>query len=401
MGVGLLQVGTGQFTTFLSIRMGLEAFSTLSIGLVGSAYFAGFIIGTYHAVRLVERIGHIRAFAALASGLSVVTLLQSLYITTWSWIAFRLIAGFCVSGLFIISESWINERATRQTRGEVLSIYMIVTYLALGCGQFLVGAAPVDSPVPFMIASCLFSLSLLPVALTRATSPPAIQIRSFGIIKLYRISPFGVMCCAGVGVINGSFYALGPIFAGATGISAGETALFMAVAILSGLLLQWPLGKISDLFDRRILLVLLCLALAGVSIGFWRLTGLSMVQLILFGGLYGAVAFTIYPVAVANANDHIDPSECVAVSAGLILAYGLGAALGPVAAAAVMTRSGPPGLFVFIATVALGLAVFGTVRLCQRRGVPAENKEPFVAVPRTSPVVQQLDPRAETIDTRR
>lgn len=394
IGVGLLQVGTGQFTTFLSMRMEVESFSTISIGLVGSAYFAGFILGTFRAVQLVERVGHIRAFSALAAGLSAVSLLHPLWIGTASWIVFRLIAGFCISGLFIIAESWINERATRETRGQILSIYMIVTYLTLGCGQFLVGAAPVNSMTPFLIASCLFSLSLLPVALTRATSPPAIQIKRFGFGKLFRVSPFGVAGCAGVGMINGAFYALAPVFSGASGLNSHEIARFMAVAILSGLCLQWPLGRLSDLFDRRILLLLLFLAVAVVAIGFWQLADLSTVKLLWCAGVYGAVAFTIYPVAVANANDHIDSTDCVAVSAGLILAYGLGAALGPVAASSVMSVSGPPGLFLFIAAVSGALVVFGIVRLFQRPAVAADRKEPFVAVPRTSPVVQRLDPRA-------
>ena len=177
LGVTLMQIGNGQFGTFLSVRMQAEGFSSLTIGVVGSAYFAGFILGTLYCDRLVERAGHIRAFAALASLMSAVALLHALIIAPWTWTLMRLVTGCCIAGLFVITESWINERATNEMRGQVFAIYMIASYLALGGGQFLLGLGETAGLQQFLFASLLFSLSLVPIALTRSLSE---YYRDFG-----------------------------------------------------------------------------------------------------------------------------------------------------------------------------------------------------------------------------
>lgn len=395
LGVTLMQIGNGQFGTFLSVRMQAEGFSSLTIGIVGSAYFAGFILGTVYCDRLVERAGHIRAFAALASLMSAVALLHALIIAPWTWTLMRLVTGCCIAGLFVITESWINERATNEMRGQIFAIYMIASYLALGGGQFLLGFGETAGLQQFLFASLLFSLSLVPIALTRAASPAPVERAPFNFLRLYRISPLGVIGCLACGLINGAFYPLGPVFARGVGLDVEFVSYFMGITILSGLLLQLPIGRLSDRLDRRSIMVAVLAAVAAISLLIVLAARGDPVALLAFGALYGGFVFTIYPLAVAHVNDHIEPHELVPVSAGLILIYGIGAAAGPLIASMVIDAAGPQGLFLFTGGMAAVVALFGLYRMTRRQAVPVDEQGPFVTMNRTTAVIGALDPRAE------
>ena len=398
LGVGFLQSGTGLYGSFLPLRMEHEGFLDLAIGGIGSAYFLGFVAGTLQISRLIGRVGHIRTFATLAAALSLLTLVQALEVSAGLWAASRLAQGFCVGGLFVVAESWINDRTETATRGQVFSVYMILSYTALGLSQFLLPLVDVAGDRHFLITAILFSACLLPVALSPGDAPPVPQIRRFSLHRLIAISPLGMAGSFASGAVNGAYYAIAPVYAARQGLEQAQVAGLMGSVIIAGLVLQWPVGKLSDVFDRRTILVVLAAATAGVAgllgfvadLGFWVLLGLASV--------YGGLAFTIYPVAVAHANDHVAREDMILLAAGLLLAYGVGASAGPLLASTAIGVLGGRGFWLYIATAAALLALFGLWRMTQRPAVPMAEQGPFLPVARTSPVIQQLDPRLPAND---
>lgn len=395
LGVMGLQLGAGLFGTFLAVRMANDGYSELVIGGIGSAYFGGFIVGALLSGLPVRRVGHIRAFAALAAVMSASTLLFALIPSPLAWGLFRFVNGLALCGLFVIVESWLNERADNATRGRIFSLYMAVNFGAIGVGQFLLAAYPVATNEHFILVAIFYALALLPVALSVAPAPEPYALERLSLPELYRISPLGITGCIAAGLVYAVFYSLAPVFVLAVGYGAGAVSTFMGLTILAGLALQWPLGKLSDQFDRRSVLVTIAAISAALAAVITAFGGGGLLYLLLLGVAYGGASFTIYGLAVAHANDHLAPNQMVPASAGLLIAYGAGAVSGPAIGAGAMTLAGPAGLFGWIALVLLALALFGLQRMYARAPVPAEEQIPYMAVPRTSPVIGQLDPRAE------
>lgn len=395
IGVALLLLGNGVLATLIAVRMAIEGFGPAAIGLVASFYFAGLMTGALLAGRVVERVGHIRAFATLAAIASATILLMALAVDVVLWAAMRAVMGFCLAGLFMVAESWLNERASNETRGQVFAIYMIATYLALGAGQLLLNLAPPEGIELFLVAAMLISLSLVPVALTRAIVPAPIAHARFGLRRLLRISPLGVAGSCASGMITGAFYGLAPLFAHRVGLGSAGVSILMALTILGGLILQWPVGRVSDRYDRRSVLVAVTAGTVAVSILlYWSAAG-PLALLLVLAVLYGGLSFAIYPLSVAHANDFVDASDLVPTSAGLLLAYALGATVGPITASSFIALAGAPGLFLHAAAIAALLAGFALWRMSRRAAVPTAEQVPFVALTRMSPVAAELDPRGE------
>jgi MFS family permease len=395
LSAAVLQTGTGLLGTFIAVRMSYEGFAALAIGGVGSAYFGGFILGALLAMLPVRRVGHIRAFAALAAVMCCSTLVFALVVHPLAWAFLRFANGLALSGLFVITESWLNERAENASRGRVFALYMVANYAAVGGSQFLLPVYPVASSEHFILVAICYALSLLPVALSVQPAPAPYDGERLSLAALYRISPLGVTGCIVCGLVNAAFYALAPVFVLGVGFDAGAVSTFMGVAVLAGLILQWPLGKLSDVFDRRSILILIAVVSALLAAAIAMLSGERLWLLALLALAYGGTAFTVYGIAVAHANDYLTPGQMVPASAGLLIAYGIGAVIGPSLGAGAMTVAGAPGLFAYIAVVFVALALFGLYRMRVRAAVPSEEQMPFVPVPRTSPVVGALDPRAE------
>lgn len=394
LGTGLLLLGTGMLGTLVGIRLALEGETSLLVGLVMSAYFAGLMAGSLTAHRLISAIGHIRTFAALASLFSAATLLHPIITDPLPWAVLRAAEGACMAGLFMVTESWLNERATNETRGRILSYYMFTVYLAQGAGQFLLNIASPEGFPLFVIASILVSVALVPVAMTTVQAPVPPKLSHFGLRHLISISPLGVAGAVASGVAMGAFYGLGPIFAQRIGYDISETARLMAAAIVGGLLLQWPIGRLSDRFDRRAMIVLLCGATFAVSMALVAFAGIPWLVIVLIA-LFGGVSFTLYPLCVAHANDYIDPADVVPASGGLLLSYSVGATLGPLGASAAMSATNFTGLFAFTGGVGLVTGVFALWRMRQRPAVPLAEQAPFQPLPRTTPMATELDPRNE------
>jgi len=386
LGVAILNTGNGLFGTFLALRMSLEGFPTEVTGLIMSAYYLGLVIGARSCHRIINRVGHIRAFSAFAATVSTIVLIAGFYVSPYVWGAMRATLGFCFAGLFMVVESWLNARVGTARRGQLFSLYMMVSYTALGLGQLLLNLYNPLGRDFFMIAALLYSASLIPLALTSAATPTPVGSSTFGFASLYRVSPLGVLACVASGLVTSSLYGMGAVFAQGSGFAVSEVSYFMGTAITSGLLFQYPIGRLSDRYDRRVVLIAVALATAVVSLGMAALAGVSKVALIVLASVYGGLSFTLYPLAVSHANDFLEPGDTVKASGGLLLSWGIGASAGPLAAAALMGRLGPRGLFVFVAAVTVVLSLFAFWRMTRRPSVPAAEKSAFAPPTGMTPV---------------
>lgn len=393
LAIFMLMAGSGFLSTLMSLRLEAVGTSQMLIGLIGTAYFAGLTLGALRAGKIIERVGHIRAFAAFVSLFSASTLACTIWQDFGFWAVLRFIEGVSLAGVFICLESWLNERAEPATRGAILAFYMIALYAGQAVGQFLLNLGNLAPALPFIAASILLSLTVIPVVLTKIPGPTLGNAAPLAFRRLYKISPLGIVGAAATGVMLGGFYALGAIYVNGLGMTRSQTAVFMSLVILGGVVLQIPIGRLSDRFDRRKVIIGTFAGAAMVSLlmGVVHWPGSILGAL---GVLFGGLVFTLYPLCVAHTNDYLAPEERVGASGGLVLIYSIGAAIGPVIAAFVMTVIGPGGLFDFMAVCAIAAVVFGVWRQRVRGPVPNELQQPYQILPRTTPAASALDPHA-------
>ncbi len=369
IGVGLLLVGAGLLQTVVPLRGAAEAFSVAELGALGSAYYVGFVLGCLAGPFVILRSGHIRAFAAMIALATATALILPLAVAPWPWILLRAVMGACLAGLYLVIESWLNDRATNETRGLVFSSYIVVNFVALAGGQMLTTVGEIAGFQLFVIGALSIVLATIPVVLTRSAQPAPIALVRFRPRELYARSPVGMVGVTLIGLATGSFWSLGTIFATGRGLSPNDAAIFMTIAVIGGAALQWPLGHYSDRLDRRRVLlgILVVAAVVGVAAA---LLPLGRTALLVLAAFIGATLLPAYAIAAAHAYDHADRQAYVETSAGLLLANGFGSAIGPIAASLLMGLAGPGGLFAFTALVQAALAGFILWRLRQR-GAPA------------------------------
>lgn len=395
LGVALLMVGVGALSTIIGFRMGESGVPSSVVGIVTSMYFVGLAMGTGFCHRLISNVGHIRAFASLGSLMSAATLAHALTADPWVWGAMRFVVGFSIVGMFMCTESWLNEKSSNEIRGQVFSLYQVVLYLGQGAGQFMINVPDQSGLVLFILTSVLMSLAILPVAMTRVVAPELPKPQRFEFGRLWGTSPTGMTASMAAGSMMGAFYGLGALFAQQAGLDKAATAEFMGAVIIGGLLLQWPIGKVSDKIDRRIVVAAVTIGTVAVCAAMIGKDASNGRGLLLLGALFGGLSFTIYPLAVAYTNDFLDPEDLVPASGGLILAYGIGAALGPVIGSVAMGAVGPDGLFYYIGGVGILLTVFIVYRITQRGAIAVEEQGDFQAMQRTTAVVYEMHPEAE------
>ena len=377
LSYGMLLLGNGMISILLGLRSRVEGFSTEITGFIMAGFFVGILMGALFAVRVIAAVGHIRAFAAFASIMSVVVLAHVLFIAPVTWFVLRVVAGFCMAGMVMVVESWVNERATNKTRGQVLSLYMITNYLGAGLGQLMMLVGDPAQFQLFIIASMIYSFALVPILLTRASAPKPSSPQRMRFRELYAISPVGMLGMICAGMISSSLHGMGAIFAKEVGLSVAEVSAFMATAILAGMTLQFPIGHLSDKFDRRTVLMTASIVTALAALGVIWASGQTVMILIAAMAIYGGFCFTIYPLSASQVNDLADPSQLVQVSAGLLIAYGIGASIGPVMAAQSMAIFGPIGFFLFVIAINSVLVLVTVIRIIQRhRG--GKSKAPFM-----------------------
>lgn len=391
-GVALLIVGVGLLFSVVGLRAGLAEFSGLSLGLVMSAYFAGFVAGTYLCPHIIRRVGHIRTFAAMASVASTMPILHAFWVDPWYWGLLRFITGVCLVTLYVVVESWLNTLSTTSQRGKVFGIYMAINFVALAVGQWLILVGDRMGFVPFALVSVMFSFALLPITLTPVAQPEPVEAPRLSLRYLYSVSPLGVAGAAGSGLTNGAFLGLGAAYAYGVGFTDVGVASFMAVAILGGAVFQWPVGMFSDRHDRRVVMLWILVASAVVAaLAFWFSRDVQWLVVVL-GFLLGGFMFTIYGISVAHVNDMVDAKQVLETTGGLLLVHGIGAALGPTIAGLLIDMVGPEGLMLHMALVLALLALFAVRRIRATAPVPAEAKFDFVMMGTASPAVVQLAP---------
>ena len=379
LGMGVLMLGAGLQGTLLSLRATLDGFPTPITGIIMSCYYVGYLAGTAAAPRMLRQIGHIRVFAALAAGASATILVQAAFIQPLVWAAMRLISGVCFAGIYVVAESWLNDRASKTNRGRLLAIYMLVLYVGLGTSQFLLVLANPSTSTPFMLVSVLISLSMVPIVVSAQQAPEPAMPRKVRYRELYRNSPLGVVAVSVSGMISSIVFAMGPVYARLSGFGNTGVATFMAVSILAAVLTQYPVGRLSDRTDRRTVIAAACTLATIVAGSIVAFGNMPRASFFLLTALFSGSALTLYSLAVSHVNDKLEPAQMVAASSALLRLNGGAAAVGPVLAGSVIAAYGPSAYFKMLGALTGTLTVYDLWRKSRRKPVPPGQKGPFIS----------------------
>ncbi|KMQ51861.1 Transporter, Major facilitator superfamily [Chitinispirillum alkaliphilum] len=384
ISVAILVLGNNLQGTLLGIRAGVEGISKFNIGLMMSSYYVGFILGSVTLAKLLVLVGHIRTYAALASFASALTLSYILLISPSFWIVLRFLQGFSYAGMILVIESWLNGCAEKKNRGSLLAKYGLVFWGCSAISQTFLNLAAPESFILFCFISIMVSLALVPVTVAPSRAPLALSSNRYKLRKLLKVSPVGMFAVFVSGLCMGSVWGMAPVFGQRIELSTSGISFFMFSLMAGTLISQWPLGKISDKTDRRLVIVITSFIAGSVSIFLSVQNNPSVPLLLTLALIYGALAFPLYSIAVAHVNDCIHQEENIGVAGTLILLQGIGSAIGPMASGALMEITGPGGMFMFVGSSLVALAVFGILVIPQRKAISHKLKQNFMAVPRTS-----------------
>ena len=395
IAAAVLLMGNGIMGVLLPIRADLEGFTRLEIGIMGSVYYTGLMAGCFLAPPIIARFGYIRAFVAFTATATVTPLLHAIWSDPIVWSLLRGINGLCFAGLFMGIESWLSATAAPGTRGRVLAVYTVINLTVVTAGmQMLQFSQPMGFQL-FSLVAMLYSLSAVPVALAPTAAPSLRKTIKLRLGWLISVSPAAVLGCFFTGIANSGFWSLSPLYAKGAGLSVGEVATFVSTIVLAGAASQWPIGYLSDRLGRRGLLTFVALTACFAGIGLFLFSTGDMRLIFALGALYGAMAFPVYTLSVAHANDLVHKKRAVEVSSGLLLMFSIGAMIGPVFASLLMSNFGHGALFLHSALAHILIASVMLVRVQLRPKPPNKRHEEFVVVPRTTPAVFELDPRGE------
>jgi MFS family permease len=394
-GLSILLVGHGLLGTLLGVRATIEHFNNTQTGLIMASYYAGYILGTWSGLDIIRRVGHIRTFAASAALCAITTLLFGLLPNFWVWLLLRFLSGVSLVGLYMVVESWLNEKTASNIRGLVFGAYMITTLLALAGAQFLLLIYDPASLAPFALAAVLIVLAIIPVAVTRVYEPQIGTHEYLPMSRLFALSPLGVAGIFSSGIVTGAFWGMTAVFGARMGMDETGIATLMSAVILGGALLQLPIGHLSDRYNRRsvLLMVSLMAAIAAGAAGYMVKANITGLNLVAF--LYGGLMFSVYAISVAHTNDYMEPSQVLSATRALLLFYGLGALFGPFMSGWIMDIWGAVGLPLFSAVILLLFNLYGLYRITRRAPLPMAEQAEFVPLAKTSPVVMEMHPQAE------
>lgn len=393
LGMGLIMLGNGLQGTLLGIRATLEGFDTSVTGLVMSGYFIGLIAGCYAVPRLIAKVGHVRVFGALASLASISILIHGVWVDPFLWWAMRLVTGFSYAGLYIVTESWLNDAADNDSRGQMLSIYMIISLGGLAGGQFLLNLASPEHIELFILSSLLISLAVVPILVSANRGPTLTSSESVSILQLYRVSPLGVFGMFASGVCMGAFFGMGSVYTTNLGFSVKEVALFMSSLIIGGFLCQYPLGWLSDRYGRRKVILTAC-TLGGLLAFYAAANPSQGIPFFLIAILIGGMVMPLYALCGAHVNDYLSPIQMVAASGTLVLVNAIGATMGSPIAAVAMDIFGPSAFYSTMAATMMLVVAFTLWRSTRRAEHTVEERGDFVAMTST-PLSASLTPDVE------
>ncbi|HEX3945453.1 MAG TPA: MFS transporter [Rhizomicrobium sp.] len=386
--------GQGLTGVLLPVRGHLAHFSDFAIGLIGSAYYIGFIAGCYVGPRLLARVGHSRTFAAAAGLAAAVVLVMSLAVDETAWFLLRGFFGFAAANVYMVIESWLNDRATNATRGRIFAAYLLVNFTGLIVGQWTFIAGRPLSQTLFILAAIFYAVCLIPLGLTRTPQPHAVEVPTLRPARMFAISPVGVAGCIAVGFANAACWTFLPVYAHDQHLTRGLLSGFMSAFTLGGALIQVPVGRLSDRMDRRVIVAGASLCAAALGVAMWYFGGRSQTATLTLVALFGMAALPIYGLSVAHANDRLPREMFVEASATLLLINAAASVAGPVIAASVTDRFGMPTLFLYTAAVHIGLAIFTFARI--RTAASPPHGERYAPMPaQASPASLELDPRGE------
>jgi len=393
IAAGILLAGNGLQGTLIALRGAEEGFSASLIGFIGTAYFAGFLFGCVAVPRMLQSVGHIRTFAALAAIAASATVALVIWIDAGVWIIMRLILGFCFSGLFTSVDSWINSSVANKDRARVLSLYRLIDLGSVTGAQFLLPLYGTSGFVIFGIIVIFICLSVVPVSLADRSSPKPPETYQFDIKKIWALSPMASIGCVAIGMTNSSFRLVGPVYAQDIGLSIANVATFMSAGIIGGAVLQYPLGWWSDRYDRRWALIAATSGAAGAGLFLSYVAGNSQYLNYLGIFMFGAFAMPLYSLSAAHANDRAGKDDYVMVSSGLIFLFSLGAMIGPTVGSLLIEYYGARALFTFTSGVHATLVLVTLWRMRTTASVPAQRRSRFVGLLRTSSYMARLAAR--------
>jgi MFS family permease len=372
----IIMLGQGFFNTFVSINLLTIGFSTSLIAVITSFYFVGLVLASLSIDKFIGRIGHIRSFILFAAVNAICTIILGMTTNTWGWIGIRLLMGACAAGLFITLQSWLLLLSTPLTKGKLLSLYMISLYAAQGAGQFILNFIDLNGHVPFLIFIVSALVSIAPLCLMKT---PSFQIKSQSPIAnigpIFKITPFGVLGCIIAGMIVNAFTSLGPIFAKELHLSIWQVSQVMGLSILGGLSLQWPIGHLADLFGRLKVLLIVTFILLMICTTLYMSPFLPYWSLLLLSVLFGAFAFTLYPLSISYTCDYFSTEKIVPITCSLLVIYGIGSILGPLAGSIPMQYLQPSGLFLCTGILSLILMIGGLSKMAQKALPLKENSD--------------------------
>ncbi len=390
LGVLIAELALGMMTTLIPLDLAANGLKAGAIGMVGSGYFLGFLLGTLTCARLVRAVGHIRAFAVFLALAADCALLMTFTHQPLIWTGLRLVMGWQLSGMFLVAESWLNDKTDNATRGRTFGAYLLVSWGGAALGPLAYGLLR-NADRSLIMVGLAFATALLPMALTPVSNPPLGERRRFSLKRLFNTSPMGATCVIASGFVNSSFYTLAPVYLERHGHSPHQIPDFLSAALIAALLVQYPVGMAADRFGRRPMTVVALSLAVLVSILFSLLGTAPFWVLILLGCLLAGVTAPLYGLGAGQTNDRVARSDYVAASGGLLFAWAIGSSFGPIVAGIIMAHAGVNALFVFLAVALLALSGFTLLRIRLRPGVPSESA--YVPARAAPPQLAALEPQ--------
>ena len=397
-GLLLISAGNGLQVVLLGTRAPEAGFSNIATGIVMSGYFAGIFAGSIIVPHILARVGHVRVFGAMSAIASAAVLLHVVFLDPFVWTGMRFASGFSFAGMYIVCESWLNEKATNETRGQLLSLYMITNMAGMAAGQLMISLGETGGAGLFLLASVMVSIAVVPILITASAAPSFEAPERISFRRLVQVSPLAVVGMIFIGIVISMVFGMGAVYGRNIGLNNTQVGYFMTSITLGTLALQYPIGRLSDKFDRRVV-IFGATVTGGIAIGIASLFGSDQFALLLFMMLiFGGLVFSLYSLFIAHANDYLVPSQMVAMSSGLLMVNGAGAVIGSPLAASVIEIFGTRGFMPTIAGFLFLLAGFVLYRMQMRSAVPAEAQGAFVAIPEASSgVAVNLSPEVEWV----